>query len=277
MKPLLAAGLLLALAACSNEAPKPQAAVLPQAAKGWKANKATAAQEKEIRALIEQLVLSPEKADGKLIYSPGVDDPSAAYRDRYERCQQAFLKLQAFKELAFPYLIEHRMDQRQSIPFMNHYEGSSVGDACHWAIAHQMWDAPRHYSRYGLMRKGKDGKMHHKPRWTGSPFDEAASLKLESNPFDWLEKHKNLSYVELKLKCVEWILAREKEIGADTPDSYFQDILPLEIRVLELQQECGKPVGSELARLRDVEKHRRVEAIPPEMLPPAGTSQAQSR
>jgi hypothetical protein len=62
-------------------------------------------------------------------------------------------------------------------------------------------------------------------------------------------------------------LEREKAIGAPDAESYFVNILPLEIQVLVRRKENGENVDAELTRLRDVQKRKLVKAIPAELLP----------
>ncbi|MDF1746376.1 MAG: hypothetical protein P1V19_21955, partial [Gimesia sp.] len=229
---------------------------------------ATKKQEAEIRALIEQLVyIKPKKQKGK--NSKASDEQTIeeeeeerkAQRKQYDVIYKAFNKLYEFKVIAFPILIEHLDDKRGSIHFRNHDLGHSVGNACHWIIYYQLRDRPKGYSRYGYSRKGRDGKNHAKPDWSGSPFDEAGGLRK------WLIANKDLSYTEQQIKCLTWFLEKEKKIGAPDADSYFLNILPLEIRILERQLELGKDVKAELKRLRQRQAQKEIEEIPAELLP----------
>lgn len=222
---------------------------------------ATKEQEAEIRALIEQLVyIEPKKKKGK---NTKFSDNQAlkAQRKQYDVIYKAFDKLYEFKVIAFPILIEHLDDKRGSIPFKNHVLGHSVGDACYWNICFQLQDRPKGYSRYGYSRKGRDGKQHPKPTWSGSPFRQAGGLRK------WLIANKDLSYTEQQIKCLTWYLEEEKKIGASDAESYFINILPLEIRILERQLESGKNVRAELNRLRQRQAKKKIEEIPAELLP----------
>jgi len=238
---------------------------------------ATKEQEREIRSLIEQLVFTNAPASDEPLINPRIIDSVRTttnakqeldnsqkmkdYRKRFESCQSAFRKLTDFKGLAFPFLIEHLDDARQSIPFRNHFTGFSVGDACYWNIYFQLQDRPQDYSEYGYQRKGRDGKSHPKPYWDGTPFDDAGGLKK------WVEKNKEVPYTEMQIKCLRWLLDKEKEIGAFDADSYFLNILPLEIRILQRKREAGKDVAKELNRLQEVLKKKDVKQIPPGLLP----------
>ncbi|GEM_PF-1266512 len=240
--------------------------------------KATPEQEVQIRALIEQLVLmdrdalDPKKLIEKMregqveeslppMPPELLDKPDPEYAKRFKGCEMAFKKLSELKNLAVPYMIEHLNDKRQSIPFRNHSLQRSVGDACYWNIYYQLQDQPTDYSEYGYQRKGKDGENHPKPYWEGTPFDEAGGLAK------WLEANKKLSYMEMQINFLVWLLDKEKKIGASDPESYFLNILPLEIRILERKAELGDDVKEEMSRLHKVLKKKDTKAVPKTLLP----------
>jgi len=259
----------------------------PAAAAAAKDKVVTKEQEAEIRALVEQLVFADGEAQNRPVINPGIivhdakgkargqlaqnrdqvaqnrgqaHDPEE-YRERFERCAAAFTKLSALKSAAFPILVEHLSDKWQSINFRNHHLGNSVGNACYWNIYYQLQDKPDNYSEYGYSRVGRDGKPHPKPYWAGTPFDAAGGVK------EWLEQNKNLSYPHMQVKCLTWLLDKEKAIGAPDAESYFLNILPLEIRILERRQDAGENVAEELDKLRTVLKNKDVQHIPAELLP----------
>lgn len=222
---------------------------------------ATTRQGAEIAALIEQLVFTSNQATNQPVYSPGVTDKTADYRQRFTRCQQAFKKLSELKDLAFPLLVEHLDDKRQSINFCNHVLANSVGYACYLIICNQLQDLPENYSEYGWQREGQDGQNHPKPYWVGTPFDDASGLK------NWLTVNKGLAYPKMQVKCLQWLLEKEKAIGACDAESFFLNILPLEVRILERRQEAGENVGDELRRLRSVLVKKDAKAVPVGLLP----------
>jgi hypothetical protein len=233
-------------------------------------------QEAEIRKLIEQLVFSDDDASNQPIVNPnmkiadsegnvrpinGESDNAEKQREKFNSCQEAFSKLYELKAAAIPFLVEYLDDKRQSINFRNHHTGNSVGHACYWNIYFQLVDQPKDYSEYGYSRKGRDGKDHPKPYWEGTPFDDDGGLK------EWLSKNKSLNYVEMQIKCLQWLLDHEKTIGASDADSYFLNILPLEIRILERRMENGDDVQNELKRLVNIRDKKLADQIPKELLP----------
>lgn len=212
-------------------------------------------------ALIDQMVFAPGDATNTPTLSPGVQDDSDAYRQRFQKVQDAFRQLSELKERAFPVLVEHLDDKRQSINFRNHHLGNSIGDACFWCIYYQLQDRPSDYSKYGYSRTGRDGKDHPKPYWVGNPFDEAGGIK------PWLEENKELTCPEMQIKCLSWLLVREKKIGAADAESYFVNILPLEIQILKRQKETGMDVDRDLKRLETALSSRDARVVPGNLLP----------
>lgn len=225
------------------------------------APRATAQQEAEIDALIEQLVFRDGKAQNQPVLSPGVVDTSAEYSQRFRACREAFEKLAAFKDFAFPMLVEHRNDERQSLNFRNHSLENSVGYACYLVIKNQLEDIPENYSEYGYQRKGRDGKNHPKPYWTGSVFSDAGGL------LKWLKANKDLSYPRKQEQCLRWLLAKEKVIGACDAESYFINVLPLEIQILKRRLEAGDNVSDELHKMQRILAERDTITIPADLLP----------
>ena len=73
--------------------------------------------------------------------------------------------------------------------------------------------------------------------------------------------------MEKQIKCLNWLLEKEKAIGACDAESYFENILPLEIRVLELKLETGENVKKDLDRLRQIKIRKLVNEVPAGLLP----------
>ena len=212
---------------------------------------ATPQQQGEIEALIDQLALNQN-------IDPNDMD---AQEKAWDTCIAAFDKLSTYQERAFPQLVQHLDDKRPSIPFRNHRLDFQVGKACYWNIYYQLQDRPDDYSRYGYYRKGRDGKDHPQPYWKGTPFDDAGGVKK------WLAAHRGLSYPEMQVKCLQWLLKKEKQIGVPDAESYFRNILPLEIQILKRRQQAGEDVQAELKRLQKIKQDKQVDQIPRELLP----------
>lgn len=237
---------------------------------------ATKQQEVEILKLIEQLVFipvaKPEADPGpKTVPKRKSDDPFAGVeetpeiteenRKRASACREAFKQLTAYKGLAFPFMVEHLEDKRPSLHFHGHWKHHDVGAACYWNIRYQLEDMPGDYSSYGYARKGRDGESHVVPyyQYPGQlPID---GLKK------WLAENAALSYTEKQIKCLRWLLEEEKKIGACDPESYFENILPLEIRILQRRAQLGDDVQVELKRQQQILREKQTNAIPPELLP----------
>ena len=173
----------------------------------------------------------------------------------------AFKRLTAFNELAFPLLASHLDDERPSRMHWNHTFVKSVGALCYRVIHDQLMEFPEGYSQYGLQRTGRDGKGHQKPYWGSAPYDESGGLGK------WLEQNQNLSYAEKRIKCLNWLVDGEKKIGVIDPEGYYENILPLELAILELKVSAGQDVADELASTRELSKTRPANQVPKELLP----------
>ena len=215
-----------------------------------------------IEDLVDQLVFADGNASNEPVFSPGVNDKSPEYAQRFKKVRDAFDKLAELKVKAFPSLVKHLDDKRQSINFRNHYLANSVGDACMWNMYFQLQDRPRNYSKYGYQRRGRDGQNHPKPYWEGAPFDDAGGIAK------WIEQNKDLSYTEMQIKCLNWLLEGEKKIGASDAESYFENILPLEVQILKRQLEQGLDVKERLVAQEKILHDRDLTEIPPDLLPP---------
>jgi len=221
----------------------------------------SASENQTIERTVDQLVFTDGDASNEPVFSPGVKDKSPEYAERFKKVQEAFDALTKLKVNAFPVLLKHLDDKRQSINFRNHYLANSVGDACMWIIFFQLQDRPKGYSSYGYQRKGKDNKDHLKPYWEGTPFDDAGGVKK------WIAKNEHLSYIEMQVKCLQWLLEGEKKIGACDPASYFENILPLEVQILRRQLETGADVKKELAEKDKALRNQDARIISADLLP----------
>jgi hypothetical protein len=173
----------------------------------------------------------------------------------------AFQRLTAFNELAFPILASHLDDKRPSSMHWNHTFVKAVGGMCYRIIHDQLTEFPKGYTEYGNQRTGRDGKGHVKPYWAGTPYDAAGGLEI------WLQQNQNSTYEEKRIKCLTWLLDEERKIGVIDPHGYYVNILPLELAILELKAKGGQDVADEQARLRELSKTRPGNQVPKELLP----------
>lgn len=242
---------------------------------GKKSDEPAVASEDEaaaIQSLIEQLwfqTLSKPNEFG-IVRDPAnpmgaarEDATSREDRRRSLRCRLAFDMLTDLKDLAFPFLMGHHDDTRLSPDFHGHLRESSVRISCYLIVRYQLEDYPADYGRYGYQRKGRDGQAHVVPRYSECPFDMDGIR-------GWLKENEGLSYAGKRIRALQWSLSQEKKIGASDADGYFENILPLEIRILERREEMGENVAAELRRLEEVRDKKLVELIPKELLPVAG-------
>ena len=222
------------------------------------AETASPEEEKAIRGLIEELVYNLEVSSDSAAHTEGQNTRAL---DETKKCISAFRKLMELKGKAIPFLVEHLEDKRSSVHFRNHFMGHSVGNACHWNLYFQLQDRPENYSSYGHQRTGRDGERHTQPYWAGTPFDGAGGIP------EWLKLNAKLSYPEKQIKCLNWLLEAEKKIGVPDTDSYFVNILPLEIQILKRKIESGEDLKAELEKLETALKNSDASIVPKELLP----------
>ncbi len=260
---------------------------------------ATAEQEAEIRRLVEDFVITDQETkayaaedereatflaeaeksgrEGAKDSASPPDDPFSGpgnasppppspavlkeFRSYHQKRRDAFRQLASFQELAFPILAAHLDDERPSLIHWNHKVARTVGRVCYQVIHDQLTFFPDGYTDYGLKRSGRDGAGHVKPYWRSNPYEEAGGLKI------WLQQNQGLSFRQMRIKCLTWLLDGEKQIGVVDPAGYFLHILPLELGILELQASDGQDVTQELERLRKLSRTRSADQVPKELLP----------
>ncbi len=95
----------------------------------------------EIKALIEKLAISNEPAADAPVYTPSIDTPKS---DPKAAAYAAAERIRTYGKDAFPYLLKHLDDQRQSVAFRRVLP-STVGDACFCIIRDQVFNLPKDY------------------------------------------------------------------------------------------------------------------------------------
>ncbi len=188
-------------------------------------------------------------------------------RGYYKIRDDAFKRLTAFKDLAFPQLVAHLDDGRPSEKYWNHSRAKTVGRMCYRVIHDQLTEFPPGYTEYGWARTGSNGQSHVKPYWAGTPYDGSGGTDAADDLRKWLQQNQNLSYSGKRVKCLTWQLGEEKKIGVIDPHGYYVNILPLELEILELQAAAGQDVSNELARVRILSKTRPANQVPKELMP----------
>lgn len=227
--------------------------------------------EEHMKRLVELLACRKNDAAPEPIAEPSKSSDSLETEIKWYRTLKAFERFAEYQASSIPILVAHLDDNRASVGFRsNHYKSNTVGNACYENIAHQLQDRPQGYSRgVGYMRKGRNGEDHVTPHGESTPFNEFYEKDgLPHNDLKkWLEANKDLSYPQMQIKCLTWLLEKEKAIGAPDAESYFINILPLEIQILKRRLECGEKVQAELASLERRLKEKRADEIPHELLP----------
>ena len=184
------------------------------------------ATDQKIRALIEKLAISEQPASNE----PFVTYNNPRNAELVKQVHSTANELEKFGMAAFPHLIAHLDDSRQSVPFRRVLP-STVGDAFLSIVMRQIYALPNGYSdTASLFRRGADGKLHEQPVWSKQIYDGIGAHK-------WLTDRKGKSLRELQLEAIEWVLKIQKEIGARTRAERDEYIAPLEAQVARLRKE----------------------------------------
>src|SRR5690606_6100810 len=123
---------------------------------------AAAGPAEDIELLIEQLAISQEPAGEAPILTPRRDTPKT---DERMVAIEAGRKLSAYGVAAFPHMVKHLDDNRQSVAFRRVLP-STVGDACFCIIRGELIPLPEDYEM-SIARAGADGQLHERPLYSG--------------------------------------------------------------------------------------------------------------
>jgi hypothetical protein len=137
-------------------------------------------------------------------------DPTDDVGDRRARAFAAVEELSALGKQAFPYLLEHLDDNRESVELQRLNRRQDVGEACYCIIAYQILDIPPGYA-IPMVRTGADGELHHRP------FSAEQGLFDSSTITAWLKQREAEPLAALQVEALEWLLEQENKIGY--PDS----------------------------------------------------------
>jgi hypothetical protein len=197
--------------------------------------------EQKVRALIEELAISQHAAaprpfeayndSGELERTSG-----ARYTERVRPVYAAASEIERLGFAAFPYLMEHFEDARQSVAFRR-VMPSTVGDACRCIIMRQVYALPEGYSQTAsLFRKGADGELHEQPVWSRQIYEGVGVRQ-------WLTDRKGRTLQDMQIEALEWVLEIQKSIGTRTKSERDEYIAPLETQLTKLKRKA-EPGGA---------------------------------
>jgi hypothetical protein len=183
----------------------------------------------DIDGLIELLAISDKPAGNEPIYTPGPETP---------RNDPRWLAIDAAEGLrkkgvaAFPNLVQHLDDKRQSVAFRSVIP-HDVGDACFCIIREQVFSLPKDYRR-SYNRTGADTKSRPRPYFIEPVLFDHSTLPK------WLEQRKDKSLREMQIEALTWLIEEERKIGFRNEEDKRAYLDPLERRLGEIK--AGKPL-----------------------------------
>lgn len=126
---------------------------------------------------------------------------------------------------AWPVLLQHLDDKRESIPSMEVTGPDTVGRQCHSLLSAQVVDLPEGYVQ-SKMRKGKDGEWHETP---GMYYSFSPDLK------SWFLNRGDRTLNEMKLEVIKDVLRMNDEIGYPSIEekNRIRGLLQQQIKLLE--------------------------------------------
>ena len=179
----------------------------------------------EIEALIEKLAISDQPAGQDPIYTPPKDTPRT---DKRVVAYDAASKLKSYGKKAFPYLLKHFDDKRQSVAFRRVIP-HDVGDACYCIICSQIFYLPQDY-RGSFYRTGADGKTHERAYFSNDGLFTCDTIE------SWLEERKEKSLEEMQIEALQWLIEQEKQIGFRNEEDKDNFLYPLERQLAEVKK-----------------------------------------
>jgi hypothetical protein len=182
-----------------------------------------------IEGLIQQLAISSDAARMEPVPTPSIHTPRT---DKRVRAYESADKIKQYGKKAFPFLLRHLNDGRQSVAFRSVLP-STVGDACYSLLSQMIFAIPEDCIR-GREREGPEGKVVERPYFSGyCPFDTTSLEK-------WLKDRDQMSLEEIQLEALKWLISEEEKLGFPS-DEYRKDIiLPLQRRVDALTVRVGR-------------------------------------
>lgn len=184
---------------------------------------------KEIERLIEQLAISDKPAAMEPVYTPSIDTPRT---DKRVIAFEAAKKLKTYGKAAFPFLLAHLDDNRQSVAFRRVIP-HTVGLSCLCIIEDQIIALPSDYQG-SFYRKGKDGELHPRPRFMEPHLFTSKTIA------QYLEDRKDKSLEEMQVEALEWLIEQEKKIGFQSEEQENEILGPLRRRLRQIKGKMGK-------------------------------------
>jgi hypothetical protein len=129
-------------------------------------------------------------------------------------------ELEKYGKRAFPFLLKHMDDKRQSVAFRRVIP-HDVADACFCIIRDQVFCLPDDY-RGSIYRTGADGKMHERAYFSDP------DLFTHQTIGPWLDARKDRSLEAMQVEALEWLIDQEKRIGFQDEEARKQFLHPLE-------------------------------------------------
>jgi len=178
-----------------------------------------------IKSLIDQLAISDEPAKDGPIFEPSINTPTMDLR---VKAYDASVELEKFGIAAFPQLLEHLDDNRQSVHF-SAVVRARVGLACRSILRWQLHSLPKGYP-HSMGRYDAEEKYHLRPAYITIYHDEDVK--------EWLKEREGKSLTELQIEVVAWILDGERKIGVKDDDDKERIIGNLEghLKALKAKQ-----------------------------------------
>jgi hypothetical protein len=187
--------------------------------------------EKQIKALIDQLVSPNPKPRINKMRAPSIDLPPGFDRKKQDKVHLARSKLVKLGPLAFPYLIESQNDERYSLTTCDDLSGwfnnESVGYVCRTIIFGQL----QPYGYWPEVGGDPRGKPH-RPSYPGH------FLKSQEAEKAWWEKNKEKTLCQMQLEALSWVIAEEAKRPGDFTDEEKQYLQKLRKKLVE----GGKPL-----------------------------------
>ena len=132
--------------------------------------------------------------------------PTGDADGRRARAFAAAEELHAMGKHAFPHLLEHLDDKRESVEFQRLNRQQYVGEACYCIIAYQILDVPDGYP-IPFLRTGADGQRHHRPYAVEQDLFDSSTITA------WLKQRESEPLAALQVEALEWLLEEENKIG----------------------------------------------------------------